>query len=329
MLSIARNLDEKMRLRGTPKNSICIAMGFVNFIIILAFLIVSISKYEKGEYNFQRWNNAESMPGHQKKADVDFESGHARVSYSFPRRNVSGSYARELYIVVGIPTVKRIKGVNYLVGTLDSLIRNRSFSSVVFVVLVADIDKEIRKQTTATIEKRYAEEVKSGLIQIIYPPDHIYPNWDKELKLTFGDSRRRVKWRSKHNIDESYLMKYAYSLNPKYYLMLEDDVTAVDDYLNIIYKHAESSWREDLFIISYCKFGAIGKLISGEMLPLVSDYLRVLWSYKPIDWLISDLLFTLACGYPRKDCDKEISKIKIDHPDLFKHKGKISSSKNT
>lgn len=287
--------------------------------ITLIFLITSISKYDLGELTFDEWKYARSM-----LRKDEFFGNQETISKNITSSDFEGG---DLTLVIGIPTVKRIRGASYLIGTLESLLRNVSYQNVVFVVLIADTDHKIRKQTAATIVRRYQDAVKSGLLHIIYSPEYIYPDWKKELRITFGDSRRKVKWRSKHNLDESYLMKYSYKLKPKYYLMLEDDIIAYENYLDTIIKHAESSWRDETFVISYCEDGAIGKLFSGKMLPLISDYLRVLWTYKPIDWLISDLLLTLACGYPRKNCEKEINAMKIDYRNLFKHIGRISSSR--
>lgn len=135
-----------------------------------------------------------------------------------------------------------------------------------------------------------------------------------------------MKWRSKQNLDQAYLMNYAHSLQPKYYLSVEDDVSAVSNYLETIYKYAETEMNDDILIISYCKWGAIGKLFSVKMLPTIVSYLRTFWNYKPLDWLFSDLLHILACRYPPTNCNKDIDAIKKDyHKELFMHDGKVSS----
>ena len=47
---------------------------------------------------------------------------------------------------------------------------------------------------------------------------------------------KQVKWRSKENLDAMYIMLYIYQQNPKYYLMLEDDIIATRNYLKILYE---------------------------------------------------------------------------------------------
>lgn len=54
------------------------------------------------------------------------------------------------------------------------------------------------------------------------------------MKLTLGDPADQVKWRSKQNLDGAYLMEYAYNLNTRYYLGIEDDVEATENYLEKI-----------------------------------------------------------------------------------------------
>jgi len=56
------------------------------------------------------------------------------------------------------------------------------------------------------------------------------------LQSSFGDNLERVKWRSKQNLDQIFLMMYAYNLSPSYYLMMEDDVIASRNYMEKIFK---------------------------------------------------------------------------------------------
>ncbi|XP_077972611.1 alpha-1,3-mannosyl-glycoprotein 4-beta-N-acetylglucosaminyltransferase A-like isoform X2 [Styela clava] len=156
------------------------------------------------------------------------------------RRNISNSHNKD-FIVVGIPTIERPKGTNYLEQTLDSLLTNRvNFDRVIFVVYIGDTDKNRVEKVKESILEKHSKEVEKGLIHIIHPAADIYPDWEKDMKITLGDPRRQVKWRSKQNLDQAYLMNYAYNLQPKYYLSLEDDVLAVENYLETIYKDINS-----------------------------------------------------------------------------------------
>lgn len=70
-----------------------------------------------------------------------------------------------------------------------------------------------------------------GLIEVLSPPPAYYPDFDA-LPLTLGDSMKRVKWRTKQNLDTIYLMAYAQSKGT-FYLMLEDDVIAKNNYIKV------------------------------------------------------------------------------------------------
>lgn len=73
-------------------------------------------------------------------------------------------------------------------------------------------------------------------LQVISPPFNYYPDWNSVLPESFGDTIERIKWRSKQNLDQVFLMMYIYNLSPNFYLMMEDDVTATNDYMNKILK---------------------------------------------------------------------------------------------
>lgn len=69
------------------------------------------------------------------------------------------------------------------------------------------------------------------MIEVISPRDSYYPDFDK-LPVTLGDSHKRVKWRSKQNLDNIFLMAYAQSKGT-FYLMLEDDIIAKKNYIQV------------------------------------------------------------------------------------------------
>ena len=72
---------------------------------------------------------------------------------------------------------------------------------------------------------------------MISPPDNYYPsNWSEVVHFQFGDQLERIKWRSKQNLDQIFLMMYIYNLHPAYYLMLEDDVITRKDFAKDVMK---------------------------------------------------------------------------------------------
>lgn len=72
---------------------------------------------------------------------------------------------------------------------------------------------------------KFPFEINCGLLQVIIPPVDFYPAFNT-LPSTLGDPVERVKWRSKEVVDAAYLM-FVCRNKAKYYLMLEDDVSAL------------------------------------------------------------------------------------------------------
>lgn len=73
--------------------------------------------------------------------------------------------------------------------------------------------------------------MENGLIEVLSPSSSYYPDFDT-LEKTLGDSMKRVKWRTKQNLDAIYLMSYAQTKGT-FYLMLEDDVIAKNNYMQV------------------------------------------------------------------------------------------------
>ncbi|XP_044910037.1 alpha-1,3-mannosyl-glycoprotein 4-beta-N-acetylglucosaminyltransferase A isoform X3 [Acinonyx jubatus] len=113
-------------------------------------------------------------------------------------------------IVMGIPTVKR-EVKSYLIETLHSLIDNlypEEKLDCVIVVFIGETDSDYVHSVVANLEKEFSKEISSGLVEIISPPESYYPDLTN-LKETFGDSKERVRWRTKQNLDYCFLMMYA------------------------------------------------------------------------------------------------------------------------
>uniref|UniRef100_A0A8C9NF96 MGAT4 family member D n=1 Tax=Serinus canaria TaxID=9135 RepID=A0A8C9NF96_SERCA len=219
---------------------------------------------------------------------------------------------------MGIPTVKREKQ-NYLIDTLHSLLYQLSEEQkkdCVIIIFVAEVSVHA---------KSFPREVQSGVLEVISPPASYYPDLSN-LKKTLGDSEDRVRWRTKQNLDYSFLMLYA---QPKgtFYLQLEDDIIAKPDYIESI-KSFAAQQSQDWMVLEFSQLGFIGKLFKSEDLPLIVDFFLMFYKDKPIDWLIDHLVWVKVCN-PEKDathCEKEKSKLRIRaKPSLFQHMGIFSS----
>uniref|UniRef100_A0A8C6TR42 MGAT4 conserved region domain-containing protein n=1 Tax=Neogobius melanostomus TaxID=47308 RepID=A0A8C6TR42_9GOBI len=231
-------------------------------------------------------------------------------------------------IVLGIPTVKRDKQ-SYLVNTLESLLYELTPSQsqdLLIIVFVAETDYSYVTSVAETISTSFPKEVESGLLEVVSPPEHYYPNFTT-LKETFGDSKDRVKWRTKQNLDFSFLMLYAQAKGT-YYVQLEDDIVAKTDYYDAMKRYAAQRASQPWLYLEFSQLGFIGKMFRTRDLPLIVGFFLMFHQDKPIDWLLDHILWVKVC-HPEKDakhCNEQKNQLKQRHkPSLFQHVGLHSS----
>uniref|UniRef100_A0A665WV35 Alpha-1,3-mannosyl-glycoprotein 4-beta-N-acetylglucosaminyltransferase A n=1 Tax=Echeneis naucrates TaxID=173247 RepID=A0A665WV35_ECHNA len=231
-------------------------------------------------------------------------------------------------MVMGIPTVKR-KVKSYLSETLRSLIDKLSPEEkldCVIIVFVGETDLDYVQSVVAGLEKEFSTELSSGLLEVISPPAAYYPDLTN-LKETFGDSKERVKWRTKQNLDYSFLMMYAVSKGV-YYVQLEDDIVAKPNYFATMKNFALQLSSEDWMILEFSQLGFIGKMFQAPDLNLIVEFIFMFYKEKPIDWLLDHILWVKVCN-PEKDakhCERQKSSLRVRfRPSLFQHVGLHSS----
>uniref|UniRef100_A0A8C6VVP3 Alpha-1,3-mannosyl-glycoprotein 4-beta-N-acetylglucosaminyltransferase A n=1 Tax=Nothobranchius furzeri TaxID=105023 RepID=A0A8C6VVP3_NOTFU len=202
-------------------------------------------------------------------------------------------------MVMGIPTVKR-KVKSYLSETLRSLIDKLSAEEkldCVIIVFVGETEQDYVHSVVADLEKDFSTELNSGLLEVISPPAAYYPDLTN-LKETFGDSKERVRWRTKQNLDYSFLMMYAVSKGV-YYVQLEDDIVAKPNYFATMKNFALQLSSEDWMILEF------------------SQKMR----YAPKFILFIHFVFS-----PQKHCERQKSSLRVRfRPSLFQHVGLHSS----
>ncbi|KAM4796943.1 alpha-1,3-mannosyl-glycoprotein 4-beta-N-acetylglucosaminyltransferase A isoform 2-T2 [Rhinophrynus dorsalis] len=210
-------------------------------------------------------------------------------------------------IIMGIPTVKR-KVKSYLRETLHSLIDRLSPEEkldCVIIVFIGETDLEYVHSVVGSLEKEFATEISSGLVEVISPPATYYPDMTN-LKETFGDSKERVRWRTKQNLDYCFLMMYA-QMKGIYYIQLEDDIIAKPNYFSTIKNFALQLSSEDWMILEFSQLGFIGKMFQTPDMTLIVEFILMFYKEKPIDWLLDHILWVKVCN-PEKDADKDFLK---------------------
>ncbi|XP_078117113.1 alpha-1,3-mannosyl-glycoprotein 4-beta-N-acetylglucosaminyltransferase B isoform X2 [Sander vitreus] len=239
---------------------------------------------------------------------------------------VLGQGRRGVSLVLGIPTVKREKQ-SYLVSTLRSLLYSLTTmqqQDLLIIVFVAETDSNYVGSVAKSIRKNFSKEVQSGLLEVISPSQYYYPDFSG-LRETFGDSKDRVKWRTKQNLDFSFLMLYAQDKGT-YYVQLEDDVVAKAGYFNAMKTFANQ--QQQWLYLEFSQLGFIGKMFQSRDLPMIAEFFLMFHRDKPIDWLLDHILWVKVCNPEKdaKDCDRQKAQLRHRYkPSLFQHVGLHSS----
>ncbi|XP_074865393.1 alpha-1,3-mannosyl-glycoprotein 4-beta-N-acetylglucosaminyltransferase B isoform X2 [Carettochelys insculpta] len=231
-------------------------------------------------------------------------------------------------IVMGIPSVKR-EVHSYLTDTLNSLISEltqQEKEDTVIVVMIAEMDEQYTTGVAENIKNLFPKEIHSGLLEVISPSPHFYPDFS-HLRESFGDPKERVRWRTKQNLDYCFLMMYAQSKGV-YYVQLEDDIVAKPNYLSTMKNFALQQPSEEWMILEFSQLGFIGKMFKSLDLSLIVEFILMFYKDKPIDWLLDHILWVKVCN-PEKDakhCDRQKANLRIRFkPSLFQHVGTHSS----
>ncbi|XP_073326222.1 alpha-1,3-mannosyl-glycoprotein 4-beta-N-acetylglucosaminyltransferase C-like isoform X2 [Pagrus major] len=228
--------------------------------------------------------------------------------------------AQQRFLSIGLSSVKRKRG-NYLIPTLQSLFSQSSTeerSSMVVVVLLADFDVSWRVTTVREIKTAFASELEQGQLVVLHVPQDWYPPLTG-LKRNYNDAPDRVSFRSKQNLDYSFLIQYSAGLS-QYYLQLEDDISSAKNFLTTIKKRVEEqeAKKTTWVMLEFSKLGYIGKLYKSAHLPLLARFLFLFYQEMPCDWLMSHFRELLT--------QKESILFK---PSLFQHMGTFSSFQGT
>lgn len=179
--------------------------------------------------------------------------------------------------MLGIPTVKRDKQ-SYLLSTLDNLITNMDddeANDTLIVVFIGETDLEYVTEIAKQIQSRFPEYIDNGLIEVISPPASYYPDWNK-LRVTLNDPVERVKWRSKQNLDFSFLMAYS-QIKATFYVQLEDDILAKRGYITIMKRFAVAKTakqdQDPWFVLDFCQLGFIGEFYEPTFYSYLTPYI--------------------------------------------------------
>lgn len=233
-------------------------------------------------------------------------------------------------VVIGIPTVER-KGASYLFRTLQSVLfglsKNLKYKVVIVVMIATDNEgsEDVQAQILS-LYNQFNDYFNSGLLHVIVPPKFWYPNDIHNVESTLGDSPERMYWRTKQNLDYLFLMLFCESLG-EYYLQLEDDIITKEGFLTTIMAKVEKLSSQSWFLVEFSSFGFIGKLFRSKDLRYLTQFIALLYRYKPVDWILDTIFYDRYClpFTPPKNCSRAYKRYRIRGPTLFQHIGLKSS----
>ncbi|XP_031659972.1 alpha-1,3-mannosyl-glycoprotein 4-beta-N-acetylglucosaminyltransferase C [Oncorhynchus kisutch] len=217
------------------------------------------------------------------------------------------------YLTIGLCSVSRPKG-SYLISTLSSIFSRSSpaeLNSMLVVVLLTDFDAQWRATTLGEITANFPSQLKANQLLVAHVPKQYYPPITG-LKRNFNDKADRVTFRSKQNVDYSFLVQFCTGRS-LHYLQLEDDVSCSHHFLSAIrgrVQQMEVPWAT----LEFSALGYIGKLYHSEHLPLLSRFLFLFYQEMPCDFLFSHFRVLLT--------QSEVIRFT---PSLFQHTGSYSS----
>ena len=224
------------------------------------------------------------------------------------------------YLTIAMSSIFRPRK-NYLTKTLTSLIHELDLEErkkVHIVVFLGDLKQSLRTQQNKTIALKLGTHL-NNILHVIQAPQEFYPSLT-DLKHKYGDSPSRTMWRSKQNVDFSYLMCFCSSIS-NYYLHLEDDVLPSPNFFPKLqdFIHSQSKpW----IVLSTSLMGHIGKVLHSEDLKSLASFYYLLYDEMPCDWLIQ---FWQKIREPV--ITKEFVAVIVTPASLFQHLGKDSSLK--
>ncbi|CAG5104738.1 Oidioi.mRNA.OKI2018_I69.chr1.g1495.t1.cds [Oikopleura dioica] len=255
-------------------------------------------------------------------------------SINYPdQRNFSPIWSNSLGetdLFVGIPTVKRA-AESYLRDTLTSIkndLRTFKDSETFKISIVLFVGKSDKNYFDELVEE-YQDDLSDDFAILMAPDDYYHKYLVKPISPTFGDSMERMFWRTMQALD--YIFLWESAIDFPLYLQLEDDVLVSPGFFHFISGHLKSlENRRDWFSLEFSPLGFIGKMFNKESLQALTQYSKLFFDVKPIDWIYWSYIRMKVCSpeWDKDRCERELRKIVIpcsSRIPLLRHIGSISS----
>ena len=206
-----------------------------------------------------------------------------------------------------------------MLQTIQSLIDNTNDvdkKDISIVVFLADIDESPKSTAKAELTQNVRKYIDEGLLTVIEAYPEFYPPLNN-IKEKYGDSDSRRTWRSKENVDATFVMCYCKDLS-QYYIHLEDDVISSPSFFPKLQGFIKAQSVKPWLMLDLTIQGSKAKAYQSNNLANIASYFYLMFDEMPIDWLMD---------YWRKIKDEHEGSPRLPPASLFQHIGDQSSLK--
>ena len=186
-------------------------------------------------------------------------------------------------------TISRPAKASYLLQTIHGLINNtsdRDKNNSYIVIFIADLDEAPKSIKAEEMTRTFGKYIDQGFITVIEAYPEYYPSLTN-IKKRFGDPDSRRFWRSKQNVDTSFVMCYCKDLS-QYYLHLKDDVRSSPSFVPKLQEFITRE-RDKFLVLHVAVKGNVAKAYHSRDLENAASFLFLMYDEMPIDWLMEHL----------------------------------------
>ena len=152
------------------------------------------------------------------------------------------------------------------------------------VILLADLQETTKFTRRRELFVTFDKYIEQGFLTVIEAYSEYYPDLNN-IKEKYGDSVQRRAWRSKQNVDNSFLMCYCKDFS-HYYIHLEDDVKSSPSFVSKLRDFITTQTNTDWPRLNVAVKGGVAKVYHSQDLENMASYFYLMYDEMPIDWLM-------------------------------------------
>ena len=189
-------------------------------------------------------------------------------------------------------------------------------NDIYIVIFLADLQEPTKSTTKEELSKSFGKYLDEGLLTVIEAYLEYYPPLTN-IKKKYGDSDSRRTWRSKENVDATFVMCYCKKLS-LYYLYLEDDMTSSPSFFPKLQDFINQQNVKPWTMLDATIMGSKAKVFQSKDVGNIASYFYLMYDEMPIDWLMGHWR-QIKSQTANKDDDR------LPAASLFNHIGDRSS----